>query len=33
MDFGKDLQSPVSQSYQPPFAFTGVVEKVVLDIK
>jgi arylsulfatase len=33
MDFGKDLQSPVSPSYQPPFAFTGVVEKVVLNIK
>jgi arylsulfatase A-like enzyme len=33
MDFGKDLQSPASTAYQPPFAFTGVVEKVVLDIK
>ncbi|MGF1569769.1 MAG: arylsulfatase [Nodosilinea sp.] len=33
MDFGKDLQAPVSRAYQPPFAFTGVVEKLVLDIK
>jgi len=33
LDFGKDLQAPVSTAYQPPFAFTGTVEKVVLDIK
>ncbi|NEQ43959.1 MAG: arylsulfatase [Leptolyngbya sp. SIOISBB] len=33
LDFGKDLQAPVSTAYQPPFKFTGTVEKVVLDIK
>ena len=33
LDFGKDLQAPVSTAYKPPFTFTGTVEKVVLDIK
>ena len=33
MDFGKDLQAPVSTAYKPPFKFTGTVEKVTIDIK
>jgi len=32
-DLGKDTGSPVSPSYQSPFAFTGKVEKVEIDVK
>ncbi|PPQ36585.1 arylsulfatase [Rhodoblastus acidophilus] len=33
LDIGKDLGSPVSPDYQTPFAFTGKIEKVELDLK
>jgi len=33
LDFGKDLQAPVSTAYNPPFRFTGDINKVVIDIK
>lgn len=33
LDFGKDLQAPVSSAYKPPFRFTGDIDKVVIDIK
>jgi arylsulfatase len=33
MDVGMDLQAPVSNSYKPPFEFSGVIEKVTLDIQ
>jgi arylsulfatase len=32
-DLGKDTGSPVSPSYESPFAFTGKVEKVEIDVK
>jgi arylsulfatase len=32
-DLGKDTGSPVSQSYESPFAFTGKVEKVEVELK
>lgn len=33
MDIGMDTGSPVDFTYQPPFAFTGRIEKVVIDLK
>ncbi|WP_018268308.1 arylsulfatase [Methylosinus sp. LW4] len=33
LDIGKDLGSPVSPDYASPFAFTGRVEKVEIDLK
>jgi arylsulfatase len=32
-DVGKDTGSSVSQSYQSPFAFTGQIEKVEIDLE
>ncbi len=32
-DVGQDLASPVSDDYATPFAFTGKIDKVVLDLK
>jgi hypothetical protein len=32
-DLGKDTGSPVSPSYESPFAFTGKVEKVEVGVK
>ncbi len=32
-DVGMDLQAPVSNAYKPPFAFTGSIEKVSIDLK
>jgi arylsulfatase len=32
-DVGKDLGSPVSDAYASPFAFTGKIEKVEIDLK
>lgn len=32
-DVGQDLGSPVSDAYATPFAFTGKVDKVVIDLK
>jgi len=33
MDVGTDMQAPVSDSYKPPFEFSGTVEKVTIDIE
>ncbi|MBB4199803.1 arylsulfatase [Rhodoblastus sphagnicola] len=33
LDIGKDLGSPVSPDYESPFAFTGKIEKVELELK
>ncbi|HMK88838.1 MAG TPA: sulfatase-like hydrolase/transferase [Methylocystis sp.] len=33
LDIGKDLGSPVSSDYESPFAFTGKVEKVEVDVQ
>lgn len=33
MDVGADFQAPVSDRYQPPFKFTGDIEKVAIDIQ
>jgi arylsulfatase len=33
MDIGMDLSSPVSEEYQPPFKFSGKIEKVTIDLK
>ncbi|WP_339900461.1 hypothetical protein [uncultured Gilvimarinus sp.] len=30
---GEDTGQPVSVAYKPPFAFTGEIEKVTVDIK
>lgn len=32
-DVGRDLQTPVSESYKVPFAFTGKLKKVTIDYK
>lgn len=32
LDIGSDLVSPVSPKYACPFAFTGKIESVVIDI-
>jgi arylsulfatase len=32
-DVGADLESPVSARYDAPFAFTGKIEKITLDLK
>jgi len=33
VDIGQNSPSPVSQAYQPPFKFTGTIEKVQMDLK
>ena len=33
LDFGSDLGTPVSQDYASPFAFTGSIEAVKIDLK
>ncbi|MHA3786936.1 arylsulfatase [Flavobacterium hauense] len=33
MDVGMDVGSPVDFNYKPPFAFTGKIEKVTIDLK
>jgi hypothetical protein len=33
MDIGMDSGSPVDFTYQPPFAFTGRIERVTVDLK
>jgi arylsulfatase len=33
LDVGKDLGTPISPAYESPFAFTGAIETVVLDLK
>jgi arylsulfatase len=33
LDIGSDLGSPVTQTYQSPFAFNGTVETVTVDLK
>ena len=33
LDIGMDVGSPVDFSYNPPFPFTGKIEKVVVDLK
>jgi arylsulfatase len=33
MDVGMDTGSPVDFTYKPPFAFTGTIEKVTIDLK
>ena len=30
---GRNSGTPVSHEYKPPFAFTGKLEKVVIDLK
>lgn len=32
-DIGMDTGSPVDPSYQPPFAFTGTIERVHVSLK
>jgi hypothetical protein len=31
--FGEDSGQPVTFDYEPPFKFTGEIEKVVIDVK
>ncbi len=33
LDIGMDVGSPVDFTYTPPFAFTGKIEKVTIDLK
>jgi len=33
MDIGEDVGSPVDFTYQPPFKFTGKIEKVTFELK
>ena len=33
LDIGMDVGSPVDFTYNPPFAFTGKIEKVKIDLK
>ena len=33
MDIGMDGGSPVDFTYKPPFAFTGKIDKVSIDLK
>lgn len=33
LDCGQDTQTPVSPSYRSPFAFTGTIERVVLEVQ
>jgi len=33
LEIGRDPQTPVSDSYESPFKFTGTIEKVVLEVK
>lgn len=33
LEIGKDLKTPVSSAYKVPFAFTGKIRKVTIDIK
>jgi arylsulfatase len=33
LDIGMDVGSPVDFTYKPPFAFTGKIEKVTIDLK
>jgi arylsulfatase len=33
LDVGQDVGSAVDFTYQPPFAFTGAVDKVTIDLK
>ena len=33
MDIGKDVGSPVDFTYKLPFAFTGTIDKVTVDLK
>ncbi len=33
LEIGKDPQTPVSESYESPFAFNGTLEKVVLEVE
>ena len=30
---GEDSGQPVTHDYEPPFRFTGMIEKVVIDLK
>ncbi|MBW1710722.1 MAG: arylsulfatase [Deltaproteobacteria bacterium] len=32
MDFGRDAGSPVSDDYEGPFPFTGVIKRIVIDV-
>ena len=33
LDIGRDLGSPVSKEYSVPFAFTGKLDTVTIDLK
>ena len=33
LEIGKDPQTPVSESYESPFRFTGTIEKVVMEVE
>ena len=33
LDIGEDTGTPVSEDYQPPFKFTGEIEKVTVQLK
>ena len=33
LDIGEDVGSPVDFTYKPPFAFTGKIEKVTVELK
>jgi len=32
-DVGEDVGSPVDFTYKPPFKFTGMIDKVTIDLK
>jgi hypothetical protein len=32
-DIGRDSGMPIDDSYVPPFAFTGTIEKAIVDLK
>ncbi len=33
LDVGEDWGSPVSWTYEPPFAFTGTIERVMVEVE
>ena len=33
LDVGRDLGTPVNEAYTVPFAFTGTIDKVQVDLK
>jgi len=33
LDIGRDALSPVADDYEPPFPFTGTIEKITFSIR